>query len=160
MACGGVAADARTGAVPGASSGTPGPCSVAKCACSARSRRSGIQPVTGAVSPSRRFRLRKSPPRALKRSHGGCIQDPGSAVNRSPEGPRVFLKFPERVRPPSKVQNDSAPENGTGGDLKGWRGTGAGDERLALARSPAATATRFPPRCHAVKPSNLYSLIL
>lgn len=87
------AADARASAVPRAGSGTWGPWSVAGCACSARSRRSRIQPVTGAVS------ARFQGVRAAK-----------------PNGARkIFWKFSERVRPPSTVPSARSAEIGTGG---------------------------------------------
>jgi len=67
--------------------------SVPTCACSARSRRSGIQPVMGVVSA--RFRgVRTAKP------------------NRARE---IFWKFSERVRPPSKVKSDPASEKLAGG---------------------------------------------
>jgi len=97
-------ADARAGAVPRAGSGTSGPWSVAGCGCSARSRRSGIQPVTGAVSPSRRFRVKTiaRPPQngtghARARPHGECVQNPASGVNTSPRAREIFWKFSQRV---------------------------------------------------------------
>ncbi len=85
--------DARASAVPRAGSGTWGPWSVAGGACSARSRRSRIHPVMGAVSA--RFQgVRAAKP------------------NRARE---IFWKFSERVRPPSKVPSARASETGAGG---------------------------------------------
>ena len=128
------AADARAGEVPEAGSDSSGLWSVVECDCSARSSKSVSFPPAAQGVVSRSFR-------------GVRTAKPG-------RDPRVFWKFSQRVPPPSKVQSDSAPENGTGGALMGWHGIVGADERLALTGSPAATTTRFPSlsRRQAVKP--------